>query len=247
MPSWPSVLSLTLEREAEGVEEGLAFGIGLGGRHDRDVHASGGIDRVVVDLREDELVVHPERVVAAAVEGTGVEAAEVADARDGQADQPVEELPHASSPQGDLRADGVALAQLEVGDRLAGLGDHRLLAGDRGEVLDGAFEQRRLPDGGADAHVDHDLLEPRHLHDVGEAELVLEGRADLVVVAGLEPRHRVGGLVVVVSLTASHLRTSCRRAPWCRPCRSCSRPGWPCRTPGTGAPRWRPAAACPCR
>ena len=36
---------------------------------------------------------------------------------------------------------------------------------------DGALEQRRLRDGRADAHVDHDLLEPRHLHDVAEAEL----------------------------------------------------------------------------
>ena len=50
------------------------------------------------------------------------------------------------------------------------------------EVGDGALEQRRLPDGRADAHVDHDLLEPRDLHDVAEAELLLELGADLVVV-----------------------------------------------------------------
>ena len=73
MPSWPLFLSLALEREAEGVEEGLAFGIGLGGRHDRDVHSPGGIDRVVVDLREDQLVAHTERVVAVTVERAGVE------------------------------------------------------------------------------------------------------------------------------------------------------------------------------
>ena len=30
--------------------------------------------------------------------------------------------------------------------------------------------------GAADAHVQHDLLEPRHLHDVAEPELVLELR-----------------------------------------------------------------------
>ena len=38
------------------------------------------------------------------------------------------------------------------------------------EVVDGALEQRRLVDGRADAHVDHDLLEARHLHDVAEPE-----------------------------------------------------------------------------
>ena len=56
------------------------------------------------------------------------------------------------------------------------LGDDRLLAADRGEVVDGALEQRRLLGGPADAHVDDDLLELRHLHDVGEAEIALRAR-----------------------------------------------------------------------
>ena len=55
-----------------------------------------------------------------------------------------------------------------------GLGDDRLLTADLGEVGDGALEQRRLLGGPADAHVDDDLLERRHLHDVAETELLLE-------------------------------------------------------------------------
>ena len=50
---------------------------------------------------------------------------------------------------------------------------------------DGALEQGGLGGGGADAHVDDDLLEPRNLHHVVDAELVLELVADVVVVAGL--------------------------------------------------------------
>jgi hypothetical protein len=44
--------------------------------------------------------------------------------------EPVEELVHALAAQRDLDADRHALAQLELRDRLLGLADHRLLAGD---------------------------------------------------------------------------------------------------------------------
>jgi hypothetical protein len=64
-------LSLTTEWEAEGIEKSPALGIGSSGGHNRDVHASGGIDLVVVDLREDQLFGYAERVVAAAVEAAG--------------------------------------------------------------------------------------------------------------------------------------------------------------------------------
>ena len=84
--------------------------------------------------------------------------------------EPVEELPHPVAPQGDLGADGVALAELEAGDRLLGLGDERLLAGDDGQVADRTLEQGRLLGGPADAHVDDDLLHAGHQHDVGQAE-----------------------------------------------------------------------------
>ena len=56
------------------------------------------------------------------------------------------------------------------------------------EVGDGALEQRRLLGGPADAHVDDDLLQRRHLHDVAEAELLLQVGLDLVVVLRLQAR-----------------------------------------------------------
>src|SRR5208283_5057884 len=63
-----ALLPFTSEREPEGVEQRPAFGIGAAGRHNRDVHASGGVDLVVVDLGEDQLLGDAEGVVAPAVE-----------------------------------------------------------------------------------------------------------------------------------------------------------------------------------
>src|SRR5262245_9474913 len=62
------LLSFASEREAEGIEQGAAFGIGTGGGDDGDVHPAGGIDLVVIDLGEDELFGDAERVVATSVE-----------------------------------------------------------------------------------------------------------------------------------------------------------------------------------
>jgi hypothetical protein len=62
------------------------------------------------------------------------------------------------------------------------------LPGDRGQLLDRAVERLGLGLGLADAHVQRDLLDARDLHHGADAELVLQVRADLLLVAGLEPR-----------------------------------------------------------
>ena len=64
---------------------------------------------------------------------------------------------------------GMPSRSLKAGDRTARLGDDGPLAGDHLEVADGTLEQRLLLGGLADAHVDDDLLEARHLHDVARA------------------------------------------------------------------------------
>ena len=88
----------------------------------------------------------------------------------------------------DLAADRHAFAQLELGDRLLRLGDHRLLAGDRlhlgGRGLDALLVLGRL----ADAHVDDDLLEPRNLELVLVAEPLDHRRDDALVIVSFEPR-----------------------------------------------------------
>src|SRR5262245_47650721 len=99
----PGNIGLTSrERETEGIEQSPAARVVGRGRDDRDVHATGDVDAVVVDLREDQLLVDTERVVAPAVPRRGGKAAEVADPGDGDRDEAVEELPHAVAPQGHL-------------------------------------------------------------------------------------------------------------------------------------------------
>src|SRR3954468_12758032 len=83
---------LVLEREAERREQRARFVVGLGGGVDRDVHAADRVDLVVLDLGEDDLLLHAEAVVATAVERAVRYATEVTDARDGDVHQPIEKL-----------------------------------------------------------------------------------------------------------------------------------------------------------
>ena len=89
------------------------------------------VDPVVVDLGEDDLLLEAERVVALAVERLARDALKSRMRGSASVIEAVEELPHARAAQRDHRADGEALAELEVRDRLLGARDDRLLAGDR--------------------------------------------------------------------------------------------------------------------
>src|SRR5579862_653613 len=190
------------EGQAEGLQQGAGVVIGLCARGDRHVQAADLLDVVVVDLREDDLLSHAERVVAAPVERAGVEAAEVADARQRDRDEAIEELVHAGAAQRHLRADGHAFAHLELRYRLPRPANLGALAGDRRQLLDGRVEQLRVCLRLPDAHVERDLLEARNLHHRVESELLLQLRADLVLVVLLEARHvRVG--------YSAHLSSSC--------------------------------------
>src|SRR4030095_15100154 len=79
--------------------------------------------------------------VALTVELSRRQTAEVTDPGQREGDEPVEELPHPVTAQCRVRADRHPLAQLELRDRLAGLGDHRLLTGDRRQVADGPLDE----------------------------------------------------------------------------------------------------------
>src|SRR5690242_4874256 len=204
VPPWPFA-----ERQAECLQKGAGVIVGLGAGRDRHVEAAYLLDVVVVDLREDDLFAHAERVVAAAVERAGVEAPEVADARQRDRDQPVEELVHARAAERHLRAHRHALAHLELRDRLPRAAYLCALAGDRRQLLDGRVEQLRVRLRLAHAHVQRDLLEARHLHDGVEAEIVLQLRTDLALVAHLQAR-RVGvGRCCAHDLSISWPQSAC--------------------------------------
>src|SRR5712691_8260539 len=90
------------ERQAEVDEEGPRLLVGPRRRDDVDVHPANLVDLVVHDLREDQLLPEAQRVIATPVEALGRYALEVAHARQGHVDEPVEELVHARAPQRDL-------------------------------------------------------------------------------------------------------------------------------------------------
>src|SRR5579875_3049523 len=174
------------ERHADRLQEGEGLLVGRCRRGDRDVESADLIDLVVVDLREDDLLADPEGIVAAAVEGARVEAAEVADPRDRHRHEAVEELVCALVAQGDGHADRHALADLELGDRLARAADARPLAGDGGQLLDRGIEHLGVLLGLAHAHVDRHLDDLGRLHGTRVAEALDERGTDLLEVPGLQ-------------------------------------------------------------
>src|SRR4029079_16274377 len=123
-------LLVRAERHAELAEQRKRFVVAVRARDEGDVHPVDRLDRVVVDLGEDHLLFHAQRIVAASVERLRAEPAEVADSRDRDRDETIEELPHPRATQRHRCADLLALAQPEVGDRLLRLLLDRLLAGD---------------------------------------------------------------------------------------------------------------------
>src|SRR5665811_352791 len=112
----------------------------------------------------------------------------VTDARQCDRQQAVQELPHPVAAQRHVRADRHALAALELGDPLAGLGDLRLLTGDGGEVADRSVDELGVASRLTDTHVHHNLGQARDLVDVRVVELLAQRRDDLARVADLEPR-----------------------------------------------------------
>src|SRR5215204_5971506 len=180
--------ALRRERHPQLSQENVRLLVRLRGRRDGHVETANLVDGVVVDLGEDDLLAHAHGVVATAVERASVEAPEVADTRDRDRSEAVEELPHARAAQGHAHAHGHAVAELERRDRLARAADARGLARDRGELLRRGVEHVRVLLRVAHAHVERDLLDARDLHHGLVAELLLEARLDLGLVALLEPR-----------------------------------------------------------
>src|SRR5438874_12847899 len=191
-------LTLT-EWHADELQQLPRLFVGLRRRDDRDVHAARLVDLHVVDLGEQQLVAEAERVVAAAVEAARRHALEVADARQRDRHQAIEELPHPLAAQRDHRADRHPLADLEGGDRLLGAARHRLLAGDPGELVGAGVDDLRVRCRLAETHVDDDLLDLRDRHHVLVAELLLERRDDFLLVFRFQSR-------VHLSTTPSHFR-----------------------------------------
>ena len=78
---------------------------------------------------------------------------------------------------------------MKVAIALRALVIDRLLAGDLLELRHRDLDQLRIGRRLADAHVEHDLVELRHLHRVLVAELLGQLRPHHLVIVLLEPRN----------------------------------------------------------
>src|SRR3569833_3519852 len=132
-----AIVSASIRRkgELEAFEKRAGFLVGLRRSVEHDIHAPHRFGLVVIDFQEHDVLLHAHGIVASAVEGLGIDAAEVAHARQRHGDQPIDEFVHLVAAQGDLGADRQVLADLEGRDRLLGAGLYRLLAGNRRQVV----------------------------------------------------------------------------------------------------------------
>src|SRR6266480_7005231 len=89
------LLRRSAERHPEAAQQSPRLFVRPRRRADRDLHAAEAIDLVVLDLREDELLLETERVVPTPIEALVRNALEVADARECHRDELLEEVPHA--------------------------------------------------------------------------------------------------------------------------------------------------------
>src|SRR3954468_11441462 len=101
---------LLAERHSEGAQQTPRLVVVVGVGHKGHVHALYEGDLVRIDLRKDALLVQTHAVVAVSVKALGIDAAEVADTRQGHADKPIEKFVHASAAQRHPAAYGVAFA-----------------------------------------------------------------------------------------------------------------------------------------
>src|SRR5262249_54053663 len=159
-------------------------------RNKSHVHTLGESHLVRVNLWENHLLRQAKAVIAVPVEALGVDAAEVADTRQGDADESVEKLIHPLAAQSHPTADLVALTQAESAHRLAGLGDLGPLAGDLGQLVSRLLHAILILQGLPHTHVNNNLLESWQTERVLTAELFRKLRHNFLFVTIKQASHR---------------------------------------------------------
>src|ERR1700712_372411 len=74
------------EREFKGGEERFRFFVGLSGCRDADIHTAQRVNLVVIDFRENDLLLDTAVVVATTVKRTAIHTTEIAHARQSHGD-----------------------------------------------------------------------------------------------------------------------------------------------------------------
>ena len=148
--------------------------VGIGRGYDTDVHPAGLVYFSVINFWKNQLIFDAKRIVAATVKRLMGYAPKVANTRQRDIDQTVEELVHPFAAKRNATTDWHPLSQFEIGDGCFGAGHNRFLASYRGQLFRGVIQGLNVANSLADAHVDHDFIQLGHLHDVFQLELALE-------------------------------------------------------------------------
>src|SRR5205814_2099992 len=174
------------ERHPEAAQQSARLFVRPRRRADRDLHAAQPVDLVVLDLREDELLLEAERVVPASVETLVGHALEVPDARERHGHELLEEMPHPLAPQRHLETDGHADTQTKVRDGFLRLRHDRTLSRDLREIAGRGVHRLRFGVvlGNVDAGDDHGLIaRPRFLDAAALAAVLARDDHHLVALA----------------------------------------------------------------
>src|SRR5690606_15607252 len=119
------------------------------------------------DFRENDLLGHTHRVVATTVESLWIEATEVTDTRNGNANQTIEKIVHTFATQRYLAPDWPSSTDLESCNGFTRLGNNNFLPTDGSQFVSGVFQQLLVTYCFAYAHVQN------HFRDLGDAHRII--------------------------------------------------------------------------
>src|SRR3989338_8953880 len=175
-------LQSVAEREFESTQQGATFIIRTGSGGQGNVQTAQSIDLVVVDFREDDLLFHAHAVVATTIEGLGIQAAEVANPRQGDRDQTIQELVHTLTTQGHFDADRPAFTDFEARDGFPSVSHYDFLTGDLFQIGNRVLDDFLITDRLAQTHVQGDLGNARNFHHVSQLKLFFQRGRDFLPV-----------------------------------------------------------------
>src|SRR5690606_25149331 len=118
------------EREFESTQQCATFIIRPSSGGQSNVQTAQSIDLVVIDFRENDLLFNAHAVVTTTIEGLGIQAAEVANPRQGDRQQTIQEFIHTIATQSNFNANRPSFADFEASDGFTGVSHNDFLTGD---------------------------------------------------------------------------------------------------------------------
>jgi len=156
-------------------------------KYRRVIRDLGSTDEVY--LRKDNLLLNANAVVPLPVERLSTQAPEVADARDRNINQAIQEFIHPFPSQGDFATNRIACPDLEGRDANSGVTDYGLLPRDTLQIIHRVFQYLSVQQSLTNTHVQGYLADPRDRHRIRELQSLHNLRHGVSLIIFLEPTH----------------------------------------------------------